>query len=266
MRHTGGSAIVEWLVGLLGDEAAIAVFCHLLSGSPWELVHEGDSYCLRGEDLAPFTDAGQVRGKAQRQVEAMRAVAGLAGRPFPSVSVGGKVVRVHEDGTRTTAHILFLTDGISLIDHAAITAEGGDGVGPEKSPPPPALPEPWIAQEAGPIRLYERDASVREAVRLSEVDSGADTFYFDLFSAFETVRKDVGGEQDLVAIGLVSRADIRRFRQQAQSGDESGGGRHAKGNSRPKDPWPRAQYRRWLGDLVWAWIRWKCEQTDDGAE
>jgi hypothetical protein len=236
-------AIKQWGVRLLGHPHDLQDWADVLKQpfDPW-VTQDSNRFVLRWSGFDGLGIASDVQGRASIFVEQLNGAMWIDRDTRPVRFEG--IVAFNPDGTHQT----FIMAEAHAEARARVTADAivikADGtVAP---PPPPKLSDvqEWVA-------LAESDELLSDALFYF-----ARAGWFDFYKAFECIRQFAGGEAKLRDLNWISRNDLTRLKQTANSF------RHRRGdgkNAPPPEPMEQNEARQLLAILIRkALIHAKC--------
>ena len=191
----------KWLVRLKGERFDLEDFPKLLRSPEVRVVEENGSFYLESSEFNSMTSSEEVRERGRALINLINVVAKFNRDNFMGISEDA-IIRVEDDGKRHG--YIFLEEAITIRTKvsAQLTVIAADGS--EKVATQPSALE-----------------SLLEVTQKHNVVAKALSFYRDdtwnsLYNAYETIRDDVGGKQQIIKNGWAINSDINRFTQTAQ--------------------------------------------------
>jgi len=214
----------EWLVRLKGDSFDLQELPTLFVFPEATVIEENGVYYLKSANFNSLIDAGDVLEDARRLLEVINGAAILHLENFMPVQVNNSVTGIDGEGTRHRFSFGY-----------------GTGRPIMKSPQAPAEITGWL-------KKVKQDKNVEDALRFL-----CDPDWINLFKIYEIVRDDVG---DLGERGWVTKQDIKRFTQTAQSQDALGdAARHASKKYKPHPkPMSLMEAKSFIRNILLNWL------------
>jgi len=201
----------NWSVQLFGNRFDLEDLSKWFTTTDLQVVKESDGFYLKSDLFETIEEAEHVRTLAQEMLQRLVGAAKLFRTNFMSVELG-EVTRQEDDKQRHRYVSLSASIVVRSKTSSILTVNGR-----EETPPKVPLPAVWAA-------VAKDDKKVLQALRLwaNNPDS-----WDNLYKILEVIESDVGGA--IYCNGWVSKTEVRRFTQTANSaealGDEA---RHTK--------------------------------------
>jgi len=191
----------KWLVRLKGERFDLGDFPKLLRLPAVKVIEEDGSFYLESSEFDSLTSAEEVRERGRALIKLINGVTKLSRDNFLGIS-GGAIIRVEDDGKRRG--YLFLESSVKIRTKvsAKLTAIAADGS------------EKVVTQPSAIESLFE--VAQKHNVVAKALSFYRDDTWNSLYNAYETIRDDVGGKQQIIKNGWAINSDINRFTQTAQ--------------------------------------------------
>jgi hypothetical protein len=188
----------QWLVRLKGAKADLEFLASQVCASTCLVSKEnGDEYYLQSSRFDSLTDATTVRQHGEELIQILNGVAKLRSSGARSVSFGGDVMQVKDDGKRV---ISVFPPPLTVRTSMTIS------IAHDSSPQTPTTAETWMSEA-------EQDPDVARALRLF----GQEHTWHNLYKVLEIVKIVWGGTSAIVSKGWATNAQITRFTRTANS-------------------------------------------------
>ncbi|MCI0518778.1 MAG: hypothetical protein L0Z70_00795 [Chloroflexi bacterium] len=226
----------EWRVELLGDLIDLQLAYGAFSTFDPCIVQDGDKFFLKANEFGVAPDAASVRTRARDLVKIIANAMYLQNRDTRPITTG-LIIHIDDDGQqRRFAFMEGKSQGRgvasgTLIDKAST-----------------------LPSEHNAIRFFRTASNRGDVADALAYFSQGD--WINLYKAYEIIKDDIGNETRLIKLGGVSRSELKRFTQTAQSRDAIGDdARHAsKKYQAPIKPMSVYEARALIGNLLQKWI------------
>lgn len=233
----------RWLVRLKGDKFDLEDLPALLHPPELAVIEENGSYYLQSSEFESLTSADEVRKHGIALIEIINGAVKLHRGDFCNVSEDG-ITRVEDNGK--CHRYLFAEAGIfRMRGKATLTVTTPNGV----------------------ERKIDRPTNIGTSINIAmKHEPVADTLHFfrerswnNLYKVYEVIRDDVGGNHTIIKKGWVSKQELSRFTQTAQSravlGDDA---RHASERCRPPaQPMSLSEAESLIRGILMNWMQTK---------
>lgn len=232
----------KWWVNLQGEDFDLSQLSRLLISPACRVRQEEGRYFLTADRLNNLEKPGEVREAAEKMTAYINGLVRLRFNSRTRISVGNFEERI---GNGETKNLYMMPESESLWMRegavgVVITEGGADKPAPQQVDPFAA----WCA-------LTDSDQKIAQALEMYGNASLSDPWK-DLYPVFEIIKKDVGGEDELVRMVWTTRTQIVRFRHTAQ------GTRHGVSTGDPpKNPMTEAEAWTFLRSLLNQWLEFK---------
>lgn len=236
----------KWLVRLKGEKFDLEDLPSLLRLPELSVIEEDGSYYLQSSEFDSLTSVDEVFKRGVELIETVNGVAKLYRDNFCDVAEDG-VTHVEDDGRRshhTYLHISNVTMRSKVS--AIITVTKSNGSQPAVNQHSPLESWVYLAQKYKPVAA---------ALHFYREDS-----WINLYKVYETIRDDIGGDRIFVKNGWVSKSELSRFTQTAQSikalGDQA---RHASSKKYPSPdvPMSHCEAKSMIKSILMKWLATK---------
>ena len=226
----------KWLVRLSGSSLPLQIL-KAAFGPRGCVLQDDTMYYLTSPRFAAMSDPQAVYTAAGEILDHMNGIAAMFAVGYRPVEIQGEIVQIDEGVRRQ--HVVV----------AATTAFGWVIAGP---------PDPDLVNVAAWLALAERDRNVSAALHFFSVPS-----WGNLYKVLEIVRDEIGNDDKLARTGWITRRDLSRFTQTAQSRDALGDeARHAaKKYKAPGNPMSLEEARVTIRELLVMWLRSKASSS-----
>lgn len=227
-------------VSLSGDPMDLEQVANLFSQSlnP-EICREGDTFFLSEAGLSSLPGDVEKRDRAVEVVELINGAAQLYWTNHRNLSVGGRVVTIGNDGSRSESIVVVAQPVIARAWLSGTAVVIGGGV---STPAPAPTPQRWV-------EAAFQDDDVAAALRIL---ADPDAAWGRLYHVFDLVQTDVGSGIHKWA----TQAECKRFTHTANSrlalGDEARHG-HTKFQP-PSNPMTLGEARQLIRTIVTGWL------------
>jgi len=238
--------VKEWLVRLKGEKFDLQDLPVLLTSPEVTVIEEDGKYYLKSEDFNSLTDAGDVLAASKPILETINGALLLYLGGFQTIEADGTVIGIDENGKH---HNYAFISPTSIIGRSRVSARL------------------TVMKTNGTVNSSRQPSKVKSWIAVARQNKNvADAFHFfgkptwsNLYKAYEIIRDDVGGENEIVEKGWVKKSNITRFRRTAQNpevlGDDA---RHARTKDEPpKKPMPLSEATSLIQTLLKNWLRSK---------
>lgn len=236
---------MKWQVRLVGSEHELAVISRFLMSESMSLSKDKHGqYYLASSYFDSCDTASEVLTVSGEIVSVLNGATKLALGANPGLCESG-VLEYLADGTEVF-HMHFINT-VNVRASCAFTINDADGNIVEKYiPANPAFD--WAVEGL-------RDESVGKVFRLFGQEHG----WVDLYRIFEVIEADVGGMNEIVALGWTSKGLLKTFKHTANSPHAVGdNARHGTQSSKPpKKAMLISEARALIETLIHHWLRQK---------
>jgi hypothetical protein len=235
--------MAQWRVQLHGEQFDLRELQEILLGHDPGIFQDGHNFYLTSKTWDQLPDAGEVHNRAKSFLELLASAAYLHMRDTALLAIDG-VLRIETDGH--THHFVFAEAGGLTLRGARVRATAVV-TGPDNRPVE-------SRQQHQLIRILEvstQHPDVRDALRFLRKGD-----WVSLYKAFELLRDEVQGEQEILRRNWITKESLKRFTQMAQSREGLGdAARHAsKKYKPPKKAMSLPEARNTIGNLLQTWI------------
>jgi len=241
MLFEKGDSMAEWRAQLQGNNLDLQELKVILSDHDPTIIQENSDFYLKSKNWDQLEEAQQVRELASHIIGLLDSAAYIHFRDTAPITIG-HIVRVKDDGSKDS--FVFAEGLITLRSRLRGTATI---IGPDGKPVENHQEHPIIKI----LRVSEKNSSVADALAFLRKSD-----WISIYKAFEIVRDEVNGKEEIISHGWLTRKNINRFTQTAQSRDALGDdARHASRKYKPpKDPMSIHEAKAIIGDLIQKWI------------
>lgn len=230
-----------WEVEIVGDAATIQALADCLLEGAHQVRKLNDRFFLAADQFERLDDARSVRQAAGDILDVLNGAAFLLLSARQRLDIGSVTRR---DGDSQSVWVFpEPAVGYANITLGAISVIGADGI-------------ETIHRPADPVKAWTQEAarrpSVGKALRLrAEPTLG----WVELYRILEVVTTEVAFDR-IIVNGWATKAELRRFKQTANSVAASGdGARHgAEREEPPAEPMTLADGRRLIDRILIAWL------------
>jgi hypothetical protein len=227
-------------VSLSGDAMDLEEVAKLFSESHDPRVgREADTYFVSEAGMASLPDDVAKRNRAVEVVELINGAGSLEWTNHHPLSVGGRVVTITEDGSRSESQVVMVSPAISRSRAMGVAVVIG---GTPVQQPPPAPPR-WV-------QAAFHDDDVAATLRIL---ADPDVAWGRLYHVFDLVEADIGSGIRQWA----TRAECNRFTHTANSrlalGDDARHG-HTR-HQAPASPMTIGEARQLIHKIVAGWLQ-----------
>lgn len=226
-------------MSLSGEALDLEQVADLFSQSQNPMIRrEGDTFFLSEAGLSSLPGDVEKRDRAVEIVELVNGAAHLHWTNHRDLSVGGRVVTIGDDGSRSESLVVVAQPAIERSRALGVTVV----IGGVPSPAPPPAPPRWV-------EAAFQDDDVAAALRIL---ADPDVAWGRLYHVFDLVQADVGSGIRQWA----TRGECDRFTHTANSrlalGDEA---RHGHtGFQPPQNPMTLGEARQLIRKIVTGWL------------
>ena len=235
----------NWLVRLKGEKFDLEDLPSLLRSPELTVIEENGSYYLKSSDFDSLSLADEVRECVIAIIEMLNDAVKFQIHNFRGVSEDG-VTLIEEDGSRR--HYAYLKGSITARSKtsANLTVTTSNGTQQVASRP---------SNVESLLNLAKDDKAVADALHFFRENT-----WISLYKVYEIIRDDVGKEDAIIRDGWVTKTELSRFTQTAQSraalGDNA---RHAaKKFQPPTKPMPFHEAESLIRGVLLSWFHSKA--------
>jgi len=232
-----------WKVRLSGDKSVLKELVKSFNSPELSIIQENDRFLLISSDFNQLRNAEEVKKKADKLLSLINGAFRLTIGMMENISIDA-VIETNECG-RSMTYVNF-SDTIvpSASTNEVIRRIDGSIEEFHQADIIPIL-----------VRLANNDESVDKVLILYE--KGED--YDNLYRIFEVVRKDVGGDENIIRNRWATSKQIKRFTRTANSAEILGvHARHGVQNTEPpKNPLQLSEAQSFIKSLVRNWLKSK---------
>ena len=239
---------MHWEVQVVGDTADLAMFAARFSDETLTIVKHNNEYVLKAKAFAGLDSCRAVAERAKELLTILSGSARLTLGSHTSLSLGGAVYQVKEDGGRNTFVITKTAKHRIRTFPATIT--GTKKCGTKKIHHPAEPIANWFPQAI-------KDEAMTKALRLRNSDNLA---WVDLYRIYEVVEDDIG-KSTIVEKGWSTKEALRQFKHTANSvaavADQA---RHGKERTQPpKKAITLSEARGLIDTILKGWLEYKVK-------
>ena len=227
----------EWQIHVEGGEKEIRLLEGLLSAAPFKFEKAEERNFLTLPDVPADATSEAIKAAADQLIEMVNGAARLYYPNFEPIKYVS-VTRPKDDGTRQ--------------GYGYLTAQVGDNVFTVVNPGDTMLHD-WV-------EFGLTDDDVARALYLY---GALEPSWKNLYMVIEVIEDDLGGETNLIGVGIVSHADLKLFKHTANSYRALGSdARHATlATDPPKSSMSLASAKNLVRELMRAWVQLKEAQS-----
>ncbi len=236
--------MAEWRVQLRGNSSDLQELEQIFIDHDPTIVHDDDNFYLKSARWERFreAEAENIRNEAKKLIELLDRAAYIHFRDAAPIAID-HVVRIGDDGRKKPfvfGEAVLTLRPARLRATATVTGPDGQSIQNKR--------EHTIIRV---LRQLERYPLVADALMFLRKGD-----WVSLYKAYEIVRDEVHGNENILHHGWLTRKSISRFTQTAQSREALGDdARHASRKYKsPKEPMSIHEARAIIGDLLQKWI------------
>jgi len=234
----------KWLVRLKGEKFDLEDLPSLLRLPELSVIEEDSYYYLQSSEFDSLTSEDEVFKRGVELIKTVNEVAKLYRDNFCDVAED-RVTLIEDDGRRR--HYIYLVDNVTGRSKVSATI---NVTTPDASQPAVNRHSPLESF----VYLSQKHKPVAVALHFYHEDS-----WVNLYKVYETIRDDVGGEHVIIKNDWVSKSELNRFTQTAQSiealGDQA---RHAsKKYQKPDVPMSHNEAKSLVKSILMKWLATK---------
>lgn len=231
----------KWLLKLKGHKFDILDLSESLNIPEFKIIELDGIYYLDSNEFKLLTLAEEVRERGRALIKLLNTVCVFQNSDFHIISEDG-VLFISDDGKRN--HYVYAEDAIVFSGRSRVKVIVHDTVGNviENNKPPLLLSYLTLAQVHKPVI---------DALSFFQEDT-----WFNLYKVYEIIIDDIGNKSKLTNAGWITKKELSRFTQTAQSraalGEQA---RHASAKYKPPiEPMAHTEAKSLIRKLLSCWI------------